>query len=207
MAQLIIHTQSRFEEEAVEKLAQSIHDANPDLEIKIADAKRIGYGVTWWEVIIFFVIASVAEKIVQDSYDKFIEWAKERILQAGEAARPQYISIFGGDGVPIKAALVHTSGEVEDKTEGAKEDGPRKVPPVEGVTASRETEEPLFLEQWNKVFNNHLATFVAWQLPSGKYRYRCVIQHHILSEFSDKLLTFREIEELFKARPELQEYF
>ena len=57
--------------------------------------------------------------------------AKERILKAGERARPQYILIFGEDGVPIKAALMNTSGGVEDKTDYAKEQGPRKLPPVE----------------------------------------------------------------------------
>ncbi len=60
-----------------------------------------------------------------------IQWAKERIQEQGEHKRPQYISIFGEDGIPIVAKLIQPSGEIEDKTEEALKQGAKKIPPVE----------------------------------------------------------------------------
>jgi len=66
--------------------------------------------------------------------------------------------------------------------------------------------EDEFLSEWRRVYKNHLATFVAWKTENG-YRYRCVMQHHVLGETSETPLTTDEVEERFKRRPELKEYF
>ena len=76
-----------------------------------------------------------------------------------------------------------------------------------GNTEITDREEPEFLDDWKQVYKNHLATFVAWKLPSGKFQYRCIIQEHILNEFSDEPLTFTQVEDRFKKRQELAEYF
>jgi hypothetical protein len=128
MAQIIIHTQSKIEVEDVEKLAQSIRETNPDIEIKFSDPKRVGYAVTWWEVVLIFIVTEAGKKVVGRVTDAWLDWAKERIT---EHKRPQYISIFGSDGVPIVAKLVQPSGEIEDKTDDAREQGPKPIPPVE----------------------------------------------------------------------------
>jgi translation elongation factor EF-1beta len=131
MSQIIIHPKSQFERVDIEKLAEAIKNIDSKIEIKYVDSKRIGYGVTWWEVIYVFIGYEVSKTIISELTKATLKWAKDRLNEKGDYKRPQYISIFGGDGIPIKAMLVNTTGEIEDKTEDARKQGAEKIPPLE----------------------------------------------------------------------------
>jgi hypothetical protein len=114
MPRLIIYTKSRLPDEVVTKLAEELDKRVANAEIRIVDAKRFGYGVTWWEVVLIFIATEVSKKVIGEVTEGAIEWAKTRFKEEG-SQRPKFISLFGPEGIPLGAKAIKPSGEIEDK--------------------------------------------------------------------------------------------
>lgn len=116
--QVLIRYKSMYEENVIEDLAQVIESRNPQIKVRRDEIKQIGYGVTFWEVVYIFILAEVSKTLISEITKASIKWAKDRFKRES-INRPKYISIFGEEGVPVKAFLVSRPKEVEDKTEYA----------------------------------------------------------------------------------------
>ncbi len=127
---LIQNKSLRENPSVITSLEEDLRTAIPDLEISHYETKNVGYGVTWWQVIIMWIALEVfAKEAAKDLlYKPTKEWAVNRVKEMGDKARPQYISILNPDGESVTAFLVNIDGTVEDKTDYANEN-PQPAPP------------------------------------------------------------------------------
>lgn len=116
MSKVIVTIQTSSKLEDIENLAQSIRDENPTLDVRASEDKRVGFGTPIWEIVAIFIALEIASNVISDVYEASKKWAIAR-LESGENKQPKFITIFGPEGVPVKATLIDANGNVEDKTD------------------------------------------------------------------------------------------
>jgi hypothetical protein len=135
-----------FRGDELKEIASIVEAIEPG-PIRIFSRERVGYGVTWWEVIYIwlpyalmaagtYVGTKAADKLVDALTDELIEWAKRKFKKEEAPPRPKYIAILGPDGVSVKSVLIEKSKDegqiiITDKTdEDKKNSRPRQLPPI-----------------------------------------------------------------------------
>jgi hypothetical protein len=113
MPKIAVYTKSRLPAEVVSKLVAELEARVTNAEIKVVDAERRGYAVTWSEVVLIFIISEVSKKVIGEVTEAGIEWAKKRFSEE-DNTRPKFISLFGPEGVPLGGKSIKSSGEVEE---------------------------------------------------------------------------------------------
>ena len=90
MPRIIIYTKSGIPKKFVTDLAERLDSKVPDADIHIVDAKRVGYGVTWWEVVLIFIATEASKKIIGEVTEAGIEWAKSQFK--GSESTPSVVT-------------------------------------------------------------------------------------------------------------------
>ncbi len=68
-------------------------------------------------------------------------------------------------------------------------------------------QEPQHLQTWTETYPGGLATFQAWEIGTGGFRYQCTIEQVLdMRESSYEALNKEEIQKLFERREAFRQY-
>lgn len=133
--------------EDLQELAEEIHSLCPGYDIKIEGKGYTGYGLTWGEIVNFWIAAPVSGLLIEQIIKLAIKWARKRFTQKGREKRPKSITIYGPKGNILKTIVLHNAtDEPEFKTLSKEEMRARFKPPFENET--------FFQTLWHKLFKS-----------------------------------------------------
>jgi hypothetical protein len=122
--------------EDLEPLVEEIKLGNDlTVDVRVPPPQR-GYGVTWWEVVVIYLLTKGADAVVGRGYqlilDKITEkvkhWYQERRLKRGNN-RPLSLTFRDDQGHVLRALEMRATGETEEVTR--EERGRPMLPPPE----------------------------------------------------------------------------
>jgi hypothetical protein len=107
--------------EEAEILADSIRVEFPNYKVKVENQKYASYGVTWYEILLIYVLSKVTNKVIEDLTHIAIEWARKRFKNK-KNNRPTYIKIYGPNNQVLKSVVLkNATVEPEDTTKEDRE--------------------------------------------------------------------------------------
>jgi ABC-type phosphate transport system substrate-binding protein len=112
MTKIAIQPADRLEivGEDVEPLAEALRAEG--YEVEVTERRRVGYGVTWWEVFHIFIEEAEGHAIdaaVGAAIAAFANWARNRFKKGKnrrEEMAPKHATIYGPDGEALKEVTV-----------------------------------------------------------------------------------------------------